>query len=146
MCVKVNGISLDKVVIVMGPPRFQPEQIEQVKAFMDWLRYKEHHPQFVFVYSKADTVSKAKRTANLGTMLQKLSVTPVWVMVQHPSSRDNLKFNTQPYKGSQELAVGFNPEASFDTVKADCCNLGDVILTRVTRSRIHFEESWCSLM
>ena len=68
---------IDKVVVVCSG-RIEGHHAQAIGQFMNWLEYKKHRNQFVFVYNKADHCdSEEEKLQNVAGMLELLGAKQV---------------------------------------------------------------------
>ena len=121
--VETNLMHIDKVVVVCSG-RIQQTHVEAIKQFMKWLKYTEHKNKFAFIYNKCDGQTERKKSTNLLTMCEKLGVDTsknVVRLVNPDGTKEDVNMN---------CAIGFSPDASYESVEKDLHTLVFAALSR----------------
>ena len=131
--VKINLAYIDKVVIVCSG-RIEGAHVEAIKQFMKWLQFEKYKKKFVFIYNKSDGLSEAEKENNLAYMCNELGADPNVDTFTYDASG-----NLKTWKLS--LALGFPPNAEYQTIKDDFITLQMAVGTPYPRQRIPVDKA-----
>ena len=118
--------------------RIEKQHAEAVKQFMKWLSYKEYKENFVLVYNKSDLLSPQEKIENLSAMCSKFEVPMNNQRVMNTKTGKNFAIK-------MNLALGFPPNADYETVKNDPLALWNAVGVPQNK-RIPVEKSTCTIL
>ena len=89
--------------------RIENNHATSIKSFMKWLQFSKYKQRFLFIYSKADTLTAGEKVRNLADMCNTFRAEDYQAQAMKMKDGD-VKRN---------LATSFPPGAEFDQVKED---------------------------
>mmetsp|Transcript_9602 Transcript_9602/g.17229 ORF Transcript_9602/g.17229 Transcript_9602/m.17229 type:complete len:479 (-) Transcript_9602:60-1496(-) len=137
--VKVNFLSIDRVVVVCGD-RVEKPQVEGLKRVMKWLRYDQRHRRrnFLFLCNKSDLLKTSERDAGVLGMLRLIGCEqeyfpvhrearpPSETLEEVPAGSSPFRLSNQVMRRPLAIPTGF-PDIPFDSVRKDLHSLLDAV-------------------
>jgi len=136
--VQVNLVYLDKVVVVCSG-RIEAAHARAIKRFLSWLKYSQYKDKFMFIYNKAEGLTKEEKAFNMLQMCELLGV--------DGASEIGVRRDNAAIKMRNVMATGFPPGADYETIEEDLetLKLGIACLGN-TKPRIPVEEKTCFIL
>ena len=129
------------MVFVVCSGRIEREHVEAIKQFMNWLSFKDYKKNFAFIYNKSDGLTEAEKFQNLSYMCD------VFDVDQSNSVRATTEKSGGNFSVSLNMALGFPPNAEFESVQEDWYKLGNAVtLPRTNPIRIPVSKSSCTIL
>ena len=136
--VQVNLVYLDKVVVVCSG-RIEAAHARAIKRFLSWLKYSQYKDKFMFIYNKAEGLTKEEKAFNMLQMCELLGV--------DGASDIGVRRDNAAIEMKNVMATGFPPGADYETIKEDLetFKLGIACLGD-TMPRIPVEKRTCFIL
>ena len=109
---------------------------QAIRKFLSWLQYKKYKDKFMFIYNKAEWLTKEDKAFNMLQMCELLGV--------DGASDIGVRRDNAAIEMKNVMATGFPPGADYETIKQDLetFKLGIACLGN-TKPRIPVEERKC---
>lgn len=135
---KHQKLDIHSVVIVVKS-RLEDTHVEGIKQFLIWLKYKQNHARFTFVFNRLDDATPALKAQNLALLVQKLGL-----------ETDEVQHNDKGEVIQKKLALGFPSEdgkCDYRRIGKDLQLLATAVLDNPTeKPALDVQESWCNIL